>query len=129
MAQAFLNSFGGDWFTAESAGLKPGKINPVAADAMMEEGIDISENETNDVMDFYRQGRGYDYVITVCDGADKENCPVFPGGGKRMHWPFKDPSGLSGDYTDKLEKTRLIRENIKKRVSEFIKNERGNYGR
>ena len=67
MAEAFLKQMAGDRLEVESAGLEPGKLNPIVVEAMKEVGIDISQNKTKSVFDFYKQGKKYDYVITVCD--------------------------------------------------------------
>ena len=67
MAEAFLKKHGGNDFDVESAGIEPGKLNPIVVDAMREIGVDISKNKTKDVFDFVRQGRIFQYVITVCD--------------------------------------------------------------
>ena len=63
---------------------------------MQEIGIDISQNETKEVFDFFRQGKLYQAVITVCDAASAESCPVFPGMVKRLGWSFADPSKFTG---------------------------------
>jgi len=57
IAEAFLNNLAGDRFDAESAGLEPGKLNPLVVEAMKEYGIDISKNLTKDVFDFFKQGK------------------------------------------------------------------------
>src|SRR5574344_130132 len=84
MAETFLNQLGGDKFEAESAGLEPGNLNPIVVDAMKEIGIDISNNKTNSVFDFYKSGKRYHFVFTVCDEASGEKCPIFPGNLKTM---------------------------------------------
>ena len=66
MAEAFLKQLTGDRFEVESAGLEPGKLNPLAVEVMKESGIDISKNKIKSVFDLYKQGKRYDYVITVC---------------------------------------------------------------
>ena len=116
MAEAFLNSLAGDRFEAESAGIEPGKLNPIVVDAMKEIGLDISENKTKDVFEFYKLGKTYKYVITVCDKNAAEKCPVFLGVAERIHWGFPDPSALSGNYEEKLEGTRKIINQIKHRI-------------
>jgi arsenate reductase len=123
MAEAFLNALGGDKFEAESAGLEPGALNPLVVEAMKETGIDISQNKTKRVFDFFKEGRLFNYVITVCDEASAERCPVFPRVAKMLHWPFEDPSKLEGAYKERLEKTRHIRDQIKKRIMTFIEEE------
>jgi arsenate reductase (thioredoxin) len=124
MAEAFLNSLAGDRFSAESAGLEPGKLNHYAAEVMREEGIDIAEKKTNDVFDFFKEGRAYDYVVTVCDGASGERCPVFPGKTSRLHWSFEDPSTFTGTGEDIRLKIRKVRDAIKNRIEMFIKETR-----
>jgi len=83
MAEALLQTMGGERFEAVSAGFEPGKLNPLAVAAMSELGIDISGNATRSVFSFYRAGALFDYVITVCDEASKEKCPIFPGFAER----------------------------------------------
>lgn len=121
MGETFLNALGGERFQAESAGLEPRDINPLVVKVMKEEGYDLSENETNSVFEFYKEGRLYDYVITVCDESTEDKCPIFPGIITRLHWPFPDPAKLEGSHEEKLEGTRKIRDAIKSRVEEWIK--------
>ncbi|BDU49833.1 arsenate reductase ArsC [Haliovirga abyssi] len=123
MAEAFVNEYGGDKFIAESAGLEPGNLNPYVVDAMAEKGIDISKNKTNSVFDFYKEGRLYDYVVTVCDESNAEKCPVFPGNAKKIHWGFPDPSSFQGDNDDKVEFTRKVRDMIEDKVKEWLKSD------
>ena len=59
-------------------------------------------------------------MITVCDEASAENCPLFPGPGKRIHWSFEDPSTFTGTPEEKLEKTRKIRDKIREKIIKFI---------
>ena len=120
MAEAFLNNMALKLAEAESAGLEPGALNPLAVEVMKEAGIDISGNKTKSVFDFYRQGKLYNYVITVCDESNSEKCPVFPGITKVLHWGFADPSSFKGSEEERLEKTRQIRDQIKQRIREFI---------
>lgn len=120
MAEAFLNSIAGDKFEAESAGIEPGKLNPVVVDAMKETGIDISQNKTKSVFEFYEQGKVYDYVITVCDKEAAEKCPVFLGVAERLHWNFQDPSALSGSHSEKIAGTRKIRDQIKQKIEDWV---------
>ena len=120
MAEAFVNKYYGDKFMAESAGLEPGILNPLVVRSMSETGIDISKNETKDVFTFLKEGRKYDYVITVCDEASGQRCPLFPGAGKKINWSFEDPSALTGTEEEKLKRIALIRDSIKARVNEFL---------
>ena len=121
MAEAFLKQMAGDRFDVESAGLKPGKLNPVAVEVMKEVGIDISQNKTKSVFDLCKQGKRYDYVITVCDESQAGSCPVFPGGGQKLHWSFDDPASFEGIDREKLEKTSRVRDEIRQKIGEWLK--------
>jgi len=120
MAEAFLKKHGGGKFEAESAGLEPGKLNPLVVRSMAEIGIDISHNVTKSVFDFAAEGRRYDVVVTVCSKEAAERCPIFPGRHRKLHWPFPDPSALTGSESEKMEETRRIRDMIENAVKSFI---------
>lgn len=120
MAEAFLNKMAAGRFQAQSAGLEPGQLNPLVVEVMAELQYDLSANRTKDVFELYRRGEVFSYVITVCDGASAERCPLFPGITKRLHWSFADPSSLSGSHAEQLAATRIIRDEIKAAVAEFI---------
>lgn len=122
MAEAFLKLYGGDFFEVESGGIEPGTLNPLVVEAMQEIGIDISRNRTKSAVDFLRQGKRYHYVITVCDEASAERCPIFPGVVQRLHWGLEDPSTLQGAKEEKLASIREIRDSIKAKVLEFVQN-------
>ena len=119
MAEAFLNQICGREFEAHSAGLEAGKLNPVVVEVMKEIGIDISQNQTKAVSDFLKTTQSFAYVITVCDEASAERCPVFPGITQRLHWSFPDPSSLPGTLEEKLAATRKIRDAIKVRIEDW----------
>ncbi len=120
MAEAFLNILGGDRFEAESAGLEPGILNPLAIEVMKEAGIDISKNKTKGVFELFKKGKLFHYVITVCNRANAEKCPVFPGVTKKVDWTFEDPSSFTGDYEERLAKTREVRDKIKMKIEEWF---------
>lgn len=119
MAEAFLNSICPEHFFAQSAGIEPGKLNPIVVQAMSEVGIDISQNKTKAVRDFITRGDPFHYVITVCDETSAERCPVFPGSTRRLHWGFPDPSTFTGTAEEKLSRTRQVRDLIKARVESW----------
>ena len=116
MAAALLNQQCGDFFEAESAGLEPGKLNPLAVEVLREIGIDISRNKTRAVFDVFTSGQLFAYVITVCAESEAAGCPIFPGVTKRLHWNFADPSKLTGSREERLEGTRDIRDQISERI-------------
>jgi arsenate reductase (thioredoxin) len=119
MAAALLNQMCGGLFEAESAGLEPGTLNPLAVAAMREIGIDIGGNRTRSVADVVKTGQRFDYLITVCDESSAEQCPLVPGGGARLHWNFPDPSKFTGTWKERLEQTRAVREAIESKIEEF----------
>ncbi|HWD91780.1 MAG TPA: arsenate reductase ArsC [Verrucomicrobiae bacterium] len=116
MAEAFLNQICGEQFEAKSAGLEPGKLNPIVVETMQEIDIDISNNATKAVFDFVKSDEVFTYVVTVCDEASAERCPIFPGATTRLHWSFPDPSSFQGTHEERLAKTREIRDTIKKKI-------------
>jgi arsenate reductase len=120
MAEALLNHMAGDRFEAESAGLEPGRLNALAVEAMNDIGIDISHKATRDVFELYKQGRRFNYVITVCDEASGERCPIFPGISKKLGWSFPYPAALQGSYDERLMQTIAIRDQIKHRIEQWI---------
>ena len=120
MAEELLRKYGGDDFIAQSAGLEPRELNPLAIEVLKEEGIDISGKKTQSVFELFKTGHLYRYVITVCDESKAQNCPIFPGQTSRIHWSFEDPSGFEGTWEEKLERTRAIKEQIKEKILEFI---------
>ncbi len=94
MAHGFLQSFDPS-LSVYSAGTKAsGKVNPKAIEVMQDAGVDISHH-TSDSVEQYMNDE-WDYVITVCGGAN-ESCPAFSGKVKnRLHIGFDDPSEATG---------------------------------
>lgn len=122
MAEAFLNTLAGDRFEAMSAGLEPGALNPFVVEVMKEVGMDISQNQTKSAFDLYKMGELFSYVITVCDPASAETCPLFPGLlTAQIHWSFPDPSSFMGTYEEKLAQTRAVRDAIKTKIEEWLR--------
>lgn len=111
MAQGFLQSFDKN-ITVCSAGTNAsGKLNEKAVAVMKEAGIDISHH-TSDPVDEYL-GEEWDYVITVCGGAN-ENCPAFLGKVKnRLHIGFDDPSHVTGTEEFIQSEFYRVREEIR----------------
>lgn len=120
MAEAFLKQLAGDRYEVESAGLEPGKLNPLAVAAMRDAGIDISQNATQSVFELFKAGVRFQYVISVCDAASAERCPVFPGVAERLNWSFADPSSFTGTDAERLAKTIAVREEIRDAVKRWV---------
>jgi arsenate reductase len=119
MAEAFVNQLCGHEFEAQSAGLEPGKINPIVVEALQEIGINIAGKPTQSVDDVLRSGQLFSHVVTVCSEAEAEGCPYFPGVAQRLHWPFPDPSKLTGPDAEKLARVREIRDQIRRKIESF----------
>jgi arsenate reductase (thioredoxin) len=119
MAEALLRHAGGGAYQVFSAGTNPSQVRPEAIAALREMGIDISDQRSKSVDEFL--GQPLDYLITVCDHA-RETCPVFSGPvHKRLHWPFEDPAAVQGTESERLAAFRRIRDEIRSRVAEFVK--------
>jgi arsenate reductase (thioredoxin) len=121
MAETFLKTIGGGRFEAESAGLEPKPIYPYVIKVMKEIGYDLSGNTSDPVMQFFKEGRLYDYVITVCNESIENQCPIFPGIARRLHWPFPDPQKATGTEDEKLENIRSIRDQIREHIKSWVK--------
>lgn len=120
MAEAYLNHLGEDRFEVASAGLEPAEINPLVIEVMKEEGFDLSTRQTTDVFQLFREGRLFEYVITVCSPDVEKKCPLFPGVTDRLNWPFPDPALVTGSHEQKLAAARSIRDDIKTRIIRFL---------
>ncbi len=122
MAEAFLNTLAGDRFEAVSAGLEPGMLNPLVAEVMKEIGIDISRNQTKSVFDLFKKGELFSYVVTVCDAANAELCPLFPRLlTPQIHWSFANPLTFTGTYEEKLSQIRVLRDTIKEKIETWLR--------
>ena len=118
MAQAIWQDLGqGDW-ESYSAGSKPsGYVHPLAIEAAGEIGLDISAYESKSLEQYL--GEPMDVVVTVCDNA-KESCPVFPGAGKVLHWPFDDPADATGDHEQQMQVFRRVRDEIREKIGSYL---------
>ncbi len=121
MAHGFLQSIDKD-LSVFSAGTKPAeKVNPKAVEVMKEAGVDISGHNPHNVTEYLDEP--WDYVITVCGGAN-ENCPVFTGDVKhRLHIGFDDPSDAKGSDEFVASEFRRVRDEIIVRFKKFYNDE------
>lgn len=121
MAHGFLQSFDPE-LDVYSAGTKPAeKVNPKAIEVMKEVGIDISGHTPHNVNEYLNEP--WDYVITVCGGAN-ENCPMFNGDVKhRLHIGFDDPSDATGSEEHVMHEFRRVRDEIKNRFEKLYNTE------
>ena len=121
IAHGFLQSFD-NRPEVYSAGTKPAeKVNPMAVKVMGEMGIDLSSHTPKSVNQYI--GQEWDYVITVCGGAN-ESCPMFTGKVRnRLHIGFDDPSEATGTQEFINREFHRVRDEIKARFYEFYLNE------
>jgi len=117
MAEAFLLSFDPD-MEVYSAGTEPGeKVHPKTIEVMKELDFDLSRNKPEPVEKYLNQS--FDYVITVCDGA-QESCPVFNGKVKeQLHIGFDDPAEAVGTAAEITQEFRRIRDEIQQEFKKF----------
>jgi arsenate reductase (thioredoxin) len=120
IAEEYLRNLGGERFEVESAGYLPTEVNPLVIQVMKEEGIDLTGKKTQSVFQLYKSQQFYGYIITVCQRAKEENCPVFPGMAKQIHWDLENPDDYVGSGEERLNKLRLLRDKIKSMVMQFI---------
>ena len=117
MAHGFLQSFDSHQ-EVYSAGTSPAEhVHPLAISVMAEVGIDISHHVPRNVKEYLDEP--WDYVITVCGGAN-ETCPIFVGKvGKRMHIGFDDTSNVVGSKEHVISEFRRVRDDIRKAFRNF----------
>ena len=117
MAHGFLQTLDKS-IEVHSAGTQPAsQVNPLAIEVMKETGIDISSHTPKNVGIYLNDA--WDYVITVCGGAN-ETCPMFIGKvGKRLHIGFDDPSNAQGPKDYVMDEFRRVRDEIRTRMTEF----------
>ncbi len=118
MAEAFLRKYAGDEFEVYSAGIRPIGIAPCTIRVMEEIGINLEGHASKNV-DEYIGKIDFAYLITVCANAENQ-CPIFPGSGKRIHWDLEDPAAQKGTEEEKLQKFREVRDQIDKRIKEWL---------
>ena len=110
MAEAYLARAGGDRVTVTSAGTHPSVVHPLTLRALAEDGIDWSAARSKSMTAFL--DTEFDVVVTVCDDAS-EACPVFPGGGRRVHRNFRDPAAVGGTDEERMRAFREVRDEVR----------------
>ena len=120
MAEALLNDLGRGRYRAWSAGSFPaGYVHLKSIETLKRHGIDPGQPRSKSWDEFAEQP--FDLVITVCDQAAGESCPLFPGTPKKLHWSTPDPAkatGSEGDIDAAFDKALLM---LKNRVEELTK--------
>ena len=120
IAEGLLRKEADERFDIFSAGSDPSRLHPAAISVMEEWGIDISHQKSESIDNFI--DNSFDIIITVCDNAN-QSCPVFPNEKIRLHWSIKDPFHGWSDYQECLPPYRIARDELKKRIDEFLSSE------
>lgn len=95
MAEALINALGAGAFEAVSAGSAPaGYVHPESVETLKRHGVNPGMPRSKSWDDF--TGQSFDLVITVCDAAAAESCPVFAGPARKLHWSTPDPAHAEG---------------------------------
>jgi len=121
MAEALLLKLAGNRFEVFSAGLEPKSVHPLTITALQEIGIDWSKARSKSLNEFLGKTH-FGYLITVCSRAE-EKCPIFPGNGQRLHWPFDDPAAVLGSEEDQLAAFRSVRDQIEVKILAWLQSQ------
>ncbi len=122
MAEALLNYYGQGRFEAFSAGSKPvGEINPFVLETLGEIGIPTNGLRSKSWNEFVSaRAPSLDVVITVCDNAAEESCPIWYSTPVQLHWSFADPAAVQGADMVKRFETRRVYSEIELQIRKFV---------
>ncbi len=126
MAEAYMNAKGAPRWRAFSAGSKPvGAPNPLAMSTLSAHGISRGAARSKSWDEFAAPGApAIDVVITVCDNAAGEVCPIWPArdgaAPRKLHWSFDDPAAAVGDETSRRAEFERVFAEIRARIDAFL---------
>jgi len=122
LAEALINHLGQRAFRAHSAGSKPaGRVNPLALRVLAERGVPTAGLRSKSWDEFgARDAPVMDIVITVCDNAAGETCPLWPGSPARAHWGLADPAAVTGSEAQRLEAFRDTLRQVEARAARLV---------
>ena len=120
MAEALINNLGRGRYQAWSAGSFPaGYVHPKSIETLQRHGLDPGQPRSKSWDEF--AGQSFDLVVTVCDQAAGESCPLFSGSPKKLHWSTPDPAKTTGSDDEKEAAFDQAFIMLKNRVEELIK--------
>jgi arsenate reductase (thioredoxin) len=122
MAEAILNALGKGKFKAYSAGSHPtGKVNPLALELLEKNRLPVEDVRSKDWSEFARPDAPFlHFMITVCDQAAAEPCPIWPGQPMTAHWGIQDPAAVQGSDEDKRKAFLKAYTELHRRIALFI---------
>lgn len=122
MAEALLNALGQGRFKAYSAGSHPtGFVHPLALEKLAKEGLPTVGLRSKSWEEFAGpEAPRFDFVITVCDKAAGEPCPIFPGHPITAHWGVPDPAAVEGSEEEKQRAFAKAYALLKRRIALFV---------
>lgn len=119
MAEGLLNHFGKGRYTAYSAGSFPaGYVHPLSLSTLKEQGINDQGYRSKSWDEFV--DKNIDIVITVCDSANGESCPIFPGKPVKAHWGVEDPAKFVGSEEETKKEFKRVSDILKKRIGKLV---------
>ena len=123
IAEILLNTLGRGKFTGFSAGSSPKtEINPIAKEIAAEMRYDNKKLYSKSWNEFSKPNSPKMHIIiTVCDSAAKEVCPIWPGHPLQVHWGFKDPSAGSGNQAEKRKAFDELVKNLKPKIERLVR--------
>ena len=122
MAEVIMNHLGGGRFTAYSAGSHPkGTVHPLALATMQSMGLPVDGLRSKSWEEFARpDAPPLDCLVTVCDDAAGEVCPVWPGKPMTAHWGVEDPAAFQGTEDAQRQKFRQVALMLRRRIELFL---------
>ena len=123
MAEVLLNHLGGGRCTASSAGSHPkGTVHPLALDTLQSMGLPVDGLRSKSWEEFARpDAPPLDMIVTVCDDAAGEVCPIWPGQPMTAHWGVEDPAAFQGTEDAQRQKFREVALILRRRIAQFLR--------
>jgi len=122
MAEVILHHLGGARFTASSAGSHPkGTVHPLALATLQSMGLPVDGLRSKSWQEFARpDAPPLDLIVTVCDAAAGEACPLWPGKPITVHWGVEDPAAFQGTEDAQRQKFREVALILRRRIEQFL---------
>ncbi len=118
LAEAYLNHIGKGRFHAYSAGSNPtGEVNPRSLETLKSQGISTDGLRSKSWEEL--QGTRFDLVVTVCDNAAGESCPIFPGAPLKVHWGVPDPAHFEGTAEETTAEFKRVFDMLKAPIDQL----------